>query len=275
MLTWPLQYQPFADGLVAHKYLDHARFCVASTMMSLYPRSFSIDETLDTYDVTRKTVAWKLFKHKLAVHFYSFTEIQGSRGWRKIGNSLHQQRSCFFGVKSLKDDFRFSEYPGEQFIVDRFAEHFVADYDEAGRIAESEDAFLKRQLDFFIPAIIWQYNAVKRALVTLDDEIYAERCNLYQTELALQYFNAAENAVQPQEPEPPVANSRFLFGTGADTRSSDVWKKFLSQVNANDVRIPRRGVRRKHEDVDGQDDRLSTPRGPSRVLGPSTSPHFS
>lgn len=208
VFTVPLQYRPFKDAVAVRRYLDNARFCVASAMMLLYPTIYIPGNILNAYDVSKQSVLWTAFKKTIADHFISCTSlVKEAQG----GYYLCQTRSCFAGL-AIDGDDNFSRR-----IVGATGrkEVFLAECSRSGWINESRDEFLKRVLDFFVPSIILKYLSTKKMLMNIDMDLH----QLFTQFVDLDPQGASKFHIPAAlRDEPLDVNVRFSSGTGASTR---------------------------------------------------------
>ena len=91
--------------------------------MVVYPQFFTVNNTLNKYDTTKTTVAWRLFKRNLITLFHCYHSKQE----RSLNYRLFQSRSCFADITRNNDlvgeghSVRISEPDDELNILDDFS----------------------------------------------------------------------------------------------------------------------------------------------------------
>ena len=269
------------------RQLVYAQFCVASGFSIAYPLHFA--DAPNTYGITNNTVIWPSFKKKLSNLFFQYHTKHTEKQTGYL--ALFQYRSCFcrpsptINPKSSALDSQlmpsavsapveglrpFQNNPGDSKLIEDFDELRVAYCDSEGRVDETEDAFVKRELTFFLPVLIWEYLSIKKDIIKEDYEIHRARTDLRESEIDLQVFEKGEdNVILPPEIPPPESQSRFLIGTAVDTRAERLWEDYLSQHRS----IPETVRKRKHADVDEQIEETVPARAPSATMSGTFKPH--
>ncbi len=94
----------------------------------------------------------------------------------------------------------------------------VGDIDHKFYLAgETKDDFLKRQLRFFVPALVWAYNYLKCSNLQIEADIV-----LKKSELEMQEWLAnRRQGPAPPAPQFPNVMHRFIHGTALERRRSE------------------------------------------------------
>lgn len=171
---------------------------------------------------------WNPFKKMLVTLHYKFHSVIGAQG----RYSLSQVRSCF-APPSVSENPDTGD--SSVLILKDFHPVHVVDCDEFGRILEADDAFLKRQLYFFLPKLIWEFNSAKKKIDTTEHEMKGVKDALLGQEDEYRHLfqRPAPGApsTAPPPPEEPQAESRFAVGTAFLIRMKAEWRKFIDEHN--------------------------------------------
>ena len=119
------------------------------------------------HDISGHTAAWGQFKKSLSnlfMHYHAPQVVDGQ--WNLV------QTFCCFDIISRSaipdegnehsDDSStsvkssVSEYSDDTYIIENFTPQSVALCDKDGWTQESENDYLQREFDFFLPVIIWE-----------------------------------------------------------------------------------------------------------------------
>lgn len=250
-------------ALSVRKHLDNARFSLSAAFMELFPNIFNPKAVLNMHDSTGKTVTWRFFKSTLEKYFKEYHEIQSTdqgRTWYLV-----QIHSCLEDLSGGKSTFYTSsgaperESAADEALLGGFTNVWMdVPCDEEGVVDEEDDDFVKREMQFFLPTVIWEYNKCKKALVDIDRKIHEWKLIVRNSTEAMNGMLPHNGQIVLPPVDPPQTESRFLVGTALDVRAEMAWFQFLSNKMASqyaESTIEDTGAsRRKREDPD--EDRL-------------------
>ena len=195
--------------------------------LETYPVNFASDEALPGLDLASTTLTWHLFRRDLNELYRSFYK----RELGQTGNKPSQIRSCFAHPRPV------------------FDEQDTCNRDCPASDSLAENYLVRRQLEFFLPVFILEYNQVKKQLVDTDEKVYSGELKNYSSKIAM----LESGAIVPgelAEPLRPDNSGRFLHGTA---------KSIREQLNSSPTRAfpnattGKRSIRRKRDDEDGRD----------------------
>lgn len=211
--------------MVLRRHLDNGRFSVASGFMAIFPDFFVVDHLLSQYDITKSTVDWSRFQLALHEHFRRhFRNKDPNNGLQKYSVFHRCSRSLLLHVgSSLPSDTveqPVAPMPKVSLFTPRSAVSEINLLPEnKGRWSLNEtDEAVARQLRFYVPALIWAYNELKKAL--LDEDAHISR---------LRSILKAQDEHQLVAPLPVLNPNmlRFAAGTALTMRGEDYWKKAI------------------------------------------------
>lgn len=210
-------------ALIIRKQMDDARFSVADGFMVVFPMFFTRAKTLNWYDRTNTSVNWKAFTDTLCdvyMDHHSMPNINTPRV------PLTQSESIFSSASQEVLSIRLSEEAEAFDSTDSplMAKGSLSKHDVVGDIdhkfylaGETKDDFLKRQLRFFVPALVWAYNYLKCSNLQIEADIV-----LKKSELEMQEWLAnRRQGPAPPAPQFPNVMHRFIHGTALERRRSE------------------------------------------------------
>ena len=148
------QHEPSRLALLVQQELDDIRDCIVSAFVTAFPAVFSKKDVAVAYDNgVQERVVWSIFHRNLLAHFYSYHRI----GYHEGVTALFQHRCLLDDLSdsatiACNRDSRATESSDHSTLDSRFREAYIARCDDEGRIeSESDQAFSKRVLEFFLP----------------------------------------------------------------------------------------------------------------------------
>ncbi len=222
-----LQYRPAAVAVATRRQLDNTRYSVAAGFMLLFLDRFRAVEVLNSYDQSRSSADWQGFKRALEDFYGIFHPLSNVVGGTNDGIQMRQALSIFsccfesrlltIGSQEKVDALKGEPLSGSGFQ----GSAIIGEFDNRTQrlMGENGDASVKRQLDFCVPAFIWAYNVLKKALIDDDNAI-------------LKTKNFEYGMVDMTGPAPdlePSVNtvSRFTIGTALEQRKDSYWREYL------------------------------------------------
>ena len=140
--------------MLVQQELDDIRDCIASAFVTAFPTIYSKRDVAVAYDNgVQEKIVWSVFRRKLLAHFYSYHHV----GYHEGAVALLQHRRLLDDPSdstAIARNCDFSATDGSDHSTpdSGFQEVYVARCDEEGRIeSESDQAFSKRVLEFFLP----------------------------------------------------------------------------------------------------------------------------
>lgn len=149
--------------------LEFVRSCLSSAFTDTLPEMFTREDMALISDGVPAGHVWNIFTNKLATHFFSYHR----KGYHLGSLGLFQCRPLYRDDnETITITFTDSSPPvnnnfGHQTNSAQFEEIFVVSCDAEGRIAESNDAFLKRALKFFLPVLQYRWEKRNSSLQSL------------------------------------------------------------------------------------------------------------
>ena len=155
--------------------LESIRKYIVDAFTVIFPDIFTKEDMAIGGSGGKERYAWRIFEDRLAAHFYYYHRIGYNRGT----TGLYQYRPLYADdtttITAARDDLlqfteasdsgsQISDDPDDQNSIHGFEEVFVAPCDAKGRIAESDEAFIKRVLEFFLPLLKYRLGRVKTSL---------------------------------------------------------------------------------------------------------------
>ena len=140
--------------MLVQQELDDIRDCIASAFVTAFPTIYSKRDVAIAYDNgVQEKIVWSVFRRKLLAHFYSYHHV----GYHEGAVALLQHRRLLDDPSdstAIASNCDFSATDGSDHSTpdSGFQEVYVARCDKEGRIeSESDQAFSKRVLEFFLP----------------------------------------------------------------------------------------------------------------------------
>ena len=190
--------------------------------MAVYPDAFPHDQIMNRFE--EGVVILDNFRDRLSSLFTLFHKPLKDAGvWY-----LCQCRSLFDGLTIAQDFERRPEESGHAQPIEAFRLGDLVNCDEKGMTYESPTARTSRELKFFTPIFVWNFNKTKKQLAGLEEEIYALRAELFRERSDL-HLATGKPEEELSAPEPPVIEDRFRHGTALEIRKSDAWGEHKSQ----------------------------------------------
>lgn len=203
--------------------------------MKVFPVGFKAEDVMNEFDSTAETLEWDKFMDKVNAHYWlHVSPDSGEKG-------LYQLRSVF-GICNRAALLAIGnsappKWPEESLVAtpnpQLFEGTYIADFDSNMRRprGDSRNDFLTRQLRLFIPAFVWAFNELKKALLQDDTHIRSLRSMIA---LQLWHMNDVKGILQPAPASFPEGDTalRFVLGTGLELRRGEYWKKILGAARS-------------------------------------------
>lgn len=229
-----VQSRPAAIAVIVRKQLDDARFCVADGFMAIFPYAFRAAQIMNPYELTQTTVEWESFRTVLTDYYIE--HVKDDTGVKLQTLSVFTDCSCeallnlntevYIDASHLpkfRPNARLWRYP----ILANNPEGKI-NIGDSDTLPTDENLF--RQLQLFIPAFVWAFNLLKKAIFDEDVEIRRRKEKLRE-----QHAFIVEAGGEPPEcssdykteTQDQSLEARFLAGTGLELRSQSFWNAFV------------------------------------------------
>ena len=222
---------------MVRRNLDDARDAIALSFKLIWSDHFW--NISSQFDDSKKSVSWYSFTS-------AFNTLYNSYVTDEDDGYTYQKRSVF--GKPINQDKAYNK---------RINEYL---YDTANEELPHEK--LKRKYHFFVPVFVWQYNSLKKYLVTVEERLYALYVAVNEDAKYLKSLdpNSNEPALQTLPDRPLSASERFEHGTALEFRQGKVWQQFVSDSQ-------KQTRNKKRPSLDNTDDVHES----TRLAGPSSS----
>ncbi len=185
---------------------------------------FPADEIFNPFDHRGKTVVWSAFQNLLTKlfkkHFVTKVDKDDIKQMYQI-LSVFSQVNCanLLSVKGTFGD------PVQFAIPDQSA--FVTIKLEYKEEEDSKGSILMNKFLLFVPAFIWAFNELKKALLEDDNHLH-----VVYNDINLHKGITASNGGSPGPPinPPTIINTAYFFdsGTGVNVRKDDFWLQYFN-----------------------------------------------
>lgn len=224
-------------SLVRRSLVDRARYCIVSMFLETFPNNFKMGGTLPGLDLASTTLTWQIFKRNLNNFYQSFHKQE----FLKTGYKLLQIRSCFTHLQSTVNKQVFAPSQGRS------------------EVDEEQTDLVKRELEFFLPIFILEFNHAKKALFDVEEKISSWGLKTCQSETdALEAHPKKNDLADSAELLYPNDSDRFLHGTARSVRARLASTPSV-QVRTGAITQRKRGIRRNRDEEDDGDGRMDDP----------------
>ena len=210
--------------------LDKARLTVVEGFLAAFgPTYYPEDKVIDQRISANGFAYWAGFKTHLEYHFKCYCKkLETTRtGW---GWGLFQNQSLFYETKTFLVPIAGGSFNAHD-PLGSFSRQLICPCDWNGEARGIEPReYLLKQLSFFIPFFIWEYNKAKSQLHQTGGEINNLIDSLHGLKTALATLLGGSN------PEPPKIfeqryQGRLDQGTAISIRKRDALAAFLCEAN--------------------------------------------
>ncbi|EJC97463.1 uncharacterized protein FOMMEDRAFT_24419 [Fomitiporia mediterranea MF3/22] len=258
-----LGHRSAPSAFIVRRATDVVRYHVARGFMIVLPDFFEPRDILIRFDETATSVNWNKFLRVLNDNylFHFRVEKTGSEGYR-----IRPHYSVFYrfaGTEGKRlDGIETEVYPNVKLVEEFMGDNFAYDdcYENGRFVRESQVDFLRRILEFFIPALIWEFNVAKKLLISADASLrdaqaqYDFHCKLVE---AVRSGHSYDDIAPSQVSVDRHAASRFDIGTAFEVRKQEPWSKFILSKRLSSGSMPKgpgrqwNGREKRKADADG------------------------